>query len=546
MGQQQDNSTTRAALYMRLSRDDDGSGESASISTQRMILQAFAQANGMTVVGEYVDDGYSGTNYDRPDFLRMLSDIEAGNINCVITKDLSRLGRNSAKTTDYLDEYFPAHNVRYIAINDGYDSLDLSNGTIIATPFMLLVNELYARDTSQKIRAAFKVKMEKGDYISAFAVYGYRKDPDNKNHLIIDPDSANIVRSLFEMAADGKRSGEIATILNDRHVPTPAEYRCLTHPNLDIDNYSKRKKWDSTMVCKMLSNTVYLGWTEQGKTTKVSYKSKASKKNKPEDRIVVKGTHEPIVSEELFDLVRRRTVARRCVPNRGFVNIFSGVAICADCGRNMTTAPTRKKGSTYNLSCGGYKSYGADECSNHFIDYDVLYRVVKDELSSMLSMTDDDRQDILDALKQDDREKIKIQDGRQEDLQKKKEKRLQEVNLLIKKAFELFALGKQSADTYDNLMADYEQERQELELSIKELQAQRDRESLEAERYKQFFDILDSVEQMDDLTPGLVKKLIDRIEVEQGHFEKDSSGKKVKHQTIRIYYRFIGCLDDAP
>lgn len=546
MGQQQNNSMIRAALYMRLSRDDEGSGESASISTQRAILQAFADMQGMTVAGEYVDDGYSGTNFDRPDFQRMIGDIEAGKINCVITKDLSRLGRNSAKTTEFLEEYFPKHFIRYISINDGYDSQDLTNGTIIATPFMLLVNELYARDTSQKIRSAFRTKMEKGDYISPFAPYGYQKDPENKNHLVIDPESAYVVRSVFQMAAQGVSPSEIARLLNNQGLSTPAEYRCENHPDLNIYHYSKRREWTSQIICKMLRNTVYLGQTVHGKTTKISFKSKETRTNKPEDWIIVKGTHEPIVSEELFDQVRRRSVARRCAPNRGFENIFSGVAKCADCGHNMTTAPTRKKGSTYNLCCGGYKSYGAKECGNHFIDYDVLCQVVKQELSSLLRLTEEEKGKILDTLKRDDQGRRKKQDGRQDDLLKKKEKRLQEVNVLIKRAFELYALGKQSEATYVTLTAEYEKERQTLDEEIKALHVRLEADRSEEEQYKKFFELLASIQQIDELRPELIKKLIDRIEIEQGHYEKDDTGKKVKHQTIRIYYRFIGCLEETP
>ena len=547
MGTQQEQTKVfRAGLYMRLSKDDEGTGESASISTQRDILVAYAEAHGITVVAEYIDDGYSGTNFDRPDFQRMIGDIEAGNINCVLTKDLSRLGRNSAKTTDLLEEYFPKKNIRYISVIDGFDSMTLASGMAIATPFMLVMNEFYARDISQKIRSSFKSKMQKGEFISPFAPYGYQKDPENKNHLIIDAEAASVVATIFRMAAAGTRTSDIAKALNEQHIPTPAEYRCQNNPTLDIEQYSQRREWTSSMLCKMLSNSVYLGQTEHGKTTKVSFKSKETRTNSREDWIIVEGTHEPIISKELFEQVRRRSVARRCVPNRGFVNVFSGIAKCADCGHNMTTAPTRKKGSTYNLCCGAYKAYGADECSNHFIEYDLLYRVVIEELRSLLCLTKAEKEEILSSLAQKGKERDSVASFRIDDLLHKKEKRLQEVGILIKKAFELYTFGSQSEATYNQLMADYEKERQELEQSIKALKAQVEPDHSKRDQYAQFFALLDSIERVDSLTPALVKKLIDRIEVEQGHYEKDTDGKKIKRQTIRIYYRFIGYTGKTP
>lgn len=546
MTQQADNKLFRAALYMRLSRDDEGTGESASISTQRDILRSFAQAQGIAVVDEYIDDGFSGTNYDRPDFQRMIGDIEQGRVNCVITKDLSRLGRNSAKTTELLDEFFPKLGVRYIAIGDGYDSAFLTNGTAIATPFMLLVNELYARDTSLKIRASFKSKMENGDFISNFAPYGYKKDPANKNHLIVDEAAAEVVRSIFQMAASGWRTSDIARELNAKKIPTPAEYRCIHHPNLDISNYSDRREWTSATLCKMMRNCVYAGHTAQGKTTKVSFKSKETRVISKDDWIVVKNTHEAIIPETLFQQVRRRSVARRCVPNRGFINVFSGVAKCPDCGRNMTTAPTRKKGSTYNLCCGGYKSYGAVECSNHFIEYDSLYRVVQEELRSLLSITAREREEIISALENNENARNKATSSRLGDLLRQQEKRLQEVNSLIKRAFELYVSGVQSEATYNTLAKDYEKERAELERSITELKKALKPDSMQSDSFRQFFELLDEVQRVDILTPDLVRKLIDRIDVEQGHYEKDSNGKKIKRQTVKIYYKFIGCLEKTP
>ena len=234
----------------------------------------------------------------------------------------------------------------------------------------------------------------------------------------------------------------------------------------------------------MMRNCVYAGHTAQGKTTKLSFKSKETRVISKDDWIVVKNTHEPIVSEALFEQVRRRAVARRCAPNRGFVNVFSGVAKCPDCGRNMTTAPTRKKGSTYNLCCGGYKSYGAAECGNHFIEYDLLYRVVLEELRSLVRLSESEREEIVSALESDENARNRAASGRLSDSLRQKEKRLQEVNSLIKHAFELYVSGVQSEATYNTLVRDYETERAELERVIAEMREALKPDSKQSDSFK--------------------------------------------------------------
>ncbi len=535
----------KAGLYLRLSKDDENTGESSSISTQRNILKEYAKAHNIIVYDEYIDDGYSGTNFDRPDYKRMIDDIESGVINCVITKDLSRLGRNSAKTSDLLDEYFPSQGVRYIAVIDGYDTLNLTNGTIMTAPVMLMMNEMYARDISNKIRSSFRAKMENGDYIGSFAPYGYKKDIENgnKNHLVIDYQVSNIVKEIFQMASEGASPKVIADTLNKRGVSTPAVYRCLSRPYLNIDNYSRRKEWTSSMVCKMLKNRVYLGHTQQGKTTKVSFKSKSVITNNQSEWIEVKHTHEPIISEELYDAVRSRSVARRNPPTKGFKNIFSGIAKCADCGRNMTTAPSRKKGVLYNLACGGYKSYGAKECDNHFIDYGLLYNTVLQEIRFWLSLSNEDRDSIVEELESRDAS-TENKNGVAESLERL-EKRMHEVTLLMKKAYEDFSFGKMPESIYKNLSTEYQSEYESLEKSIAETKRLLQPEVQQVDLYNNFFALLDEITDVEVLSESLLKKLIERIEVEQGYYEKDATGKKVKHQRIKIYYRFIGCVEET-
>lgn len=311
-------STYIAGLYLRLSKDD-GAGESSSISTQRNILLSYAKDNNFRIYDEYVDDGWSGTNFERPEFKRMIKDIESGHINLVLTKDLSRLGRDYITAGQYTEIYFPSKGVRYIAINDGYDS-DSQYTDIV--PFKNVLNEMYARDTSRKIRSAFISKMEQGSYIGNFAPYGYKKDESNKNHLVIDEEAAPIVSKIFKMAANGVRLVEIASYLNDNDILSPIMYRCRNNNHLNPDRHSQRKQWTASTVSKLLYNRVYLGEIAQRKTTKISFKSDMIIRNPKDDWIVVPNMHDPIIDQETFNLVQRIRRNRTCTKKEVFTMSF--------------------------------------------------------------------------------------------------------------------------------------------------------------------------------------------------------------------------------
>lgn len=526
-------STYKAALYMRLSKDDDGTSESASIMTQRKMLRSYAADKGFQVFDEYVDDGWSGTNFDRPDFKRMIADIEAGKVNLVMTKDLSRLGRDYITAGQYTEIYFPSKGVRYIAINDGYDSD--SPYTDIA-PFKNVINEMYARDTSKKIRSAFTTKMRDGAYIAAFAPYGYQKDPADKNHLVVDTQSGEIVKQIFRLAANGALPIEIARTLNAQGTPSPAVYRCMTHEGLDVNQYSQRQEWTSATITKMLRNVVYLGHIAQGKTTKVSFKSHLTVTNPRDEWIVVENTHEALVDEETFDLVRRRTTARTCEKKGAFYNLFSGIAKCADCGKNMSATGTRKKGSPASLTCGGYKLYGADECSNHFIDYNVLYEIVLTSLKEQLCISRGERAAILDNAQKHPLFIVKQQDHRKELGSIKK--RLRELEKIIGKLYEDNAAGRLNNARMNKLLPKYEQEAEALENRMDAIEVEKAASvPLEQTSREKLDKLLCQFTDVTELTPKLLFKLIDHIEIGQGHYEKGAHGR-VKHQTVKIFYRF--------
>lgn len=529
----------KAALYMRLSKDDDNSNESSSISTQRKMLLSFVKENKFSVYDEYVDDGYSGTNFERPAFKRMIRDILDKKVNLIITKDLSRLGREYITTGQYTEIFFPEHGVRYIAINDGYDSINLYNDI---APFKNVVNEMYARDTSKKIKSAFETKMKEGSYIGSFAPYGYQKDPEDKNHLIIDENTAPIVQEIFDMAEMGTKPVDIARHLNSNGVMTPAMYRCHIKPYLNIDNYSKRKEWTSESISKILRNIVYLGHTAQGKTEKASFKSKVTIAKPKSEWKIVKNKHEAIITKEQFDNVRKRVEGRINKRKSNFKNIFSGIAKCADCGKNMSTTGTRKKGAIANLVCGGYKLYGSKECTNHFIDYETLYNIVLEELKKHICLTEEEKRSIFKELQDNLNEEKGIDNCGK--LVEEYKISINNIDNIIRHLYEDNINGKISDTRFTNLLNTYENQQTEMKNKIQELEnKKRLKEDTKKESYKKFFELIEEFDDISELTSELLYKVIDRIEIGQGHYEKTEDGK-IKKQSIKIFYRFIGNINE--
>lgn len=526
-----------AGLYMRLSRDDDVEGESSSIINQRTMLYAFAKEHNFNVYNEYVDDGFSGTNFERPGFSRLIKDIESGYVNLVITKDLSRLGRDYIISGHYIETYFPENNVRYIAINDGYDSDASGSGISDITPFKNIVNEMYARTTSKSIRSAVYAKMDDGQFIGNFAPYGYKKDPENKNHLIVDDNVAWVVKKIFKLAEGGWNPSSIADYLNSERIMCPVEYRCSSRPHLDINNYSKVKQWTSNTVNYILRNIVYLGHIAQGKTTKCSFKSKKAITNPKSKWKVKQNKHEPLVTQDQFDIVQILKKSKATHKDKGFKNVFSGIAKCADCGKNMSTTGTRKKGSVANLVCGGYKLRGKKGgCTNHFIDYETLYNLILNELRRQINITDDEKKEVIEQVRS---EKKSLNNAELIKLQLNElEKRSRELDNIIKKLYEDNFSGKISDERFEKLMKDYDAEQNNINMRIKDIKERDINNKEELMNYEKYFELLQSLTDINELTPGLLIKLIDHIEISQGYYEKTQNGE-VKHQSIKIFYKFI-------
>ena len=372
-------SEIKAAGYMRLSREDGDKLESDSISNQReLIKEFFSRHSELNFAQEYVDDGFSGTSYDRPAFQRMMDDVKAGKINCIVVKDLSRLGRNYIETGRYLEKIFPFLGVRFISILDHYDSEgEGSDVDQIIVPFKNLINDAYCRDISTKIRSQLDVKRRNGKFIGSFACYGYQKDPKDPGQLIVDPYAADIVRMVFRMKLEGCNSQRIAEKLNEMGVLPPAEYKRSKGFNYDCGFRSgDDPKWEVVSINRILTNEMYTGTMVQGINSKINYKIKQSRAVPKEDWIRVSDTHEAIIDRAVFDEVKRLLeFDTRTAPDQNEVYLFSGLIVCGDCGQNMVRrTATRNKRKYIYYHCSTYKS--GKGCSSHLINADKVEQLV--------------------------------------------------------------------------------------------------------------------------------------------------------------------------
>ncbi len=380
----------KAAAYLRLSRDDGDKQESDSIRNQRELIKEYLSKNkNFQFVGEYVDDGYSGTSFDRPNFTRLIEDIKTGKVNCVIVKDLSRLGRNYIETGRYIEQIFPLLGVRFISILDHYDSTEKDNANDwLVVPFKNLINDSYARDISVKIRSQLDVKRKNGQFIGSFASYGYLKDPGNPNHLIIDPYAANIVRMIFRMKLSGSNQVRIADKLNEMGVLPPAEYKRHCGERYDCGFHrSADPKWEHVSVNAILKNEIYTGTMVQGIHNKISYKMKQSNLVPKEDWIRVARTHDAIIEKTVFEEVQRLLqYDTRTAPDRKEVYPLSGFVVCGDCGNSMIRRREQKK--YVYLHCKTHKS--GQGCTSHLISMEKLEQLVLEGIQSQIAL-------ILDA-----------------------------------------------------------------------------------------------------------------------------------------------------
>lgn len=454
----------RAALYVRLSRDDGDKPESDSIANQRKLLERFLAGQAqMEPAGFYSDDGYTGYNFDRPDFRRMMADIKAGRVNCVVVKDLSRFGRNYIDVGYYLERWFPERGVRFIALGDAIDS---EKGAYdITLPVKNVVNEQYARDISRKVRSSFQVKQQNGEFIGAFASYGYRKDPGDHNRLLVDPPAAAVVRRIFALYEQGMGKIGIAKLLNGEKIPCPSEYK-----RLNGERYHNGRRlsgtayWTYATIHRILKNQMYAGRMEQGRAPRQGMHGKARQLPR-EQWAVVEGTHEAIIEPEQWERVQsllgRDTRALNFERN---VSPFAGFLRCGDCGRAMSK--TNHSGGVY-YCCGSYKRYGPGVCSRHGVAHRDLEKLVLDDLNGLIASVED-----LPALAREVRETPGASDRKAE--QERVQGSLNRVRRLRKEAYEDYKDGLISKEDYLRYKEDYQGQEDLLAAQMERIRVQKE------------------------------------------------------------------------
>lgn len=375
------NKIYNVGLYIRLSREDDDKAlESESITNQKSLLLQYVKENNLRVYDIYIDDGYSGTNFDRPDFNRLLNDIELGKINMVITKDMSRLGRDYIGTGNLIEKYFPEHNVRYIAVTDNIDTfLDSSNNDI--APFKAIMNDMYAKDISKKIKSSLKAKMKEGKWVGGRTPFGYVQDKTNKNHLVINTEQADVVKKIFDMCLEGLSFFKIAKQLTNEGIKTPAQYYSFEWKR----NYNlKYGSWNPKTIRDILTNRMYIGDMVQNRRNKVNYKVKKIIQNNPNNYIIVENTHEAIIDKDTFYEVQMRIPKNKGRNEKKEIHLLDGLLYCGDCGHRISITSRRKKDNRCYTICNYYRTYMRQKlCTTHSNNYDELEKAIIKSLTEM-------------------------------------------------------------------------------------------------------------------------------------------------------------------
>ena len=530
----QSNQIRKTALYCRLSQDDGIEGDSNSIQNQKSILRKFAEDHHFPSPCFYVDDGFSGGNFQRPAFQQMISDMENGGIGIIVTKDLSRLGRNQLHTGLYIEERFPMFGVRYIAINDNVDTDSSESNDLM--PFKNLFNEWFIRDTSRKIRAVLKAKAERGERLGTRTPYGYRKDPDTKK-LIVDEEAAAIVRRIFAMCAGGSGPSQIARILKKEQILTPTMYAYtrygITHTCLDT---AHPYNWSDSAIANLLENEIYLGNTVNMKYSTKSYMDKRRVEHPREECMVFENTHPALITREVWDMVQRVRKNKRRLTKMEEQNKYSGLVFCADCGSNMVLHRAHTMSASYNhFICRTYKKDG-EACTGHYIRECVLDEIVLEDLRRVTSAAREHPEKFAAYIGSKQSAELQREIRRQEKELAAMRKRKAELDAIFKKLYEDSVLGRITTEQFQMLSGSYTEEQNLITVGIpqKESEIQRLRET--AIGTDSFLDKAKRYTDITELTPELLRLFIEKIVVH----EKEVKWSKHAPQTVEIYYNGIG------
>ena len=534
------------ALYERLSRDDELTGDSNSIVNQKKYLEGYAQQQGYDNCIHYTDDGYSGGNFERPAWKRLIADVEAGKVAHIIVKDMSRIGRDYLQTGFYTEVMFRQYGVHFVAVANNVDSDDLNSNEF--APFLNIMNEWYLRDLSKKQRAAIKVKGESGKPTSNSAIYGYKKDPNDKNHWLIDEEAAEVVRRIFRLTIDGNGPYEIARILFDDKVDAPAVY--LGKKNIGIwkskEEFTNPYNWSGFIVGQILSKPEYMGHTVNFRSHKVSYKDKHTVKNPEEDWLIFENTHEAIVDKETWELAQKLRKTPRRIDTFGEANPLTGLVFCADCGEKMNNHRSRggKENNPYPtdfFDCSTYtlsrqKRYKA--CKGHYITTKNLRTLILDTIRTVSTLAISNQDEFIEKVR--NASQLRQAEAAKEIKRKlnKERKRITELDNIIKKLYESFATGKISEERFDSLMAEYEAEQKSLQVSVDEADKLLSSFNEDTDRAEKFIALAKKYTDFSELTTMMINEFIDKIIV---HAPERVDGERT--QEVEIYLNFIGHFD---
>ena len=528
------------ALYCRVSRDDGTEKESNSITNQKRMLSKYAKTNGFKNIKVYEDDGFTGTNFNRPDMQRLLDDVEMGYISTIIVKDMSRFGREYLQVGYYTEHYFPEKNVRFIAVNDGVDSANEEDNDF--TPLRNFMNELYAKDISRKVKSAHRVKGMAGEPLSQ-PPYGYMKDPENKKKWIIDPEAAAVVRDVFKMCLEGKGNETIARILQERQVLIPMAYwQSKGLPRGGKIKQPNPYKWCKTSIAKILSQQEYCGDVINFKSYSISFKKKKRIPKPKEEWMVFKDVHEPIIDRETFEQVQKRNVStrrRQPKPQNAIKSIFSDMLYCADCGSKLWFHTNTKNPNIHFFSCSNYVNDYRGTCqTRHYVRADAIEEVITYELQRLADYLKYDQEGFAELLAEKTNKDMLNEQKNAKTQIDQSLARINKIDVLYERLYEDNVSGKVTDSFYMELSHKYENEKEELKKKIFNLKIQLDELNKKVFHKEMFLSAIGKFMEMKTITAPLIRELIDHIEVH----ETEGEGK-YKTQRIVIFYRFVGYIE---
>ena len=528
------------AIYCRLSRDDEQAGESNSIVNQKAILKKYAKEQGFRNIQFFVDDGFSGANFNRPEWQRMITMVEADQIGVLLAKDMSRIGRNYLEVGFYTEILFPKHNVRFIAINSGVDSANQMDNDF--TPFLNIINEFYVKDSSKKVKASMKQKGESGEYLTTNPPYGYMKDPENpKKHWIIDDEAAAIVRQIFAWCMEGYGPSQIAHKLKVAEVDCPTVHWAKMGRNAPAKTPDDPYDWAPRTISGILERQEYLGHMVNFRTHRQSYKSKKKIENPQSEWKIFENTHDGIVDEETFYRVQELRKNKRRPARTGKSNMFSGIVRCADCGEKLYYCTSNSFESRQDhFVCSTSRKKGKDVCDTHFIRAVVLEEGTLQHMRMVISCVASYEDAFRRALGAKRSAEAKKELSAKKRTLQKSENRLAELDRLFKRIYEDMVNGKLSEARFQMLSEDYEQEQADLRIKIEMLEEEIQNQEDQADNVDKFIRQAKKYLHLEKLTPTILNDMVNAVYV---HSPDKSSGHRV--QDVEISYNYIGILPTA-